>query len=215
MRKEDPAPYPARPPLILLANRENSFLRMATPKTVFVDRSWLLLLLKRQIYTIHLRSSFRFGHSSQTQTFQLPATLANGILLNAWLHNCIPRSCDYSVNVRHVQPPLLITLPLVHARGVNIAPHRLRGYCNHLAISVRPSVPTYIYHLSESIHSMYSYWNTSVGANGPTSDILGPMWVAVWGSPGPVMCPPPNASPQKKRPEGAPRGQGQYTHLNQ
>ena len=32
MRKEDPAPYPARPPLILLANQENSFLTMATIK---------------------------------------------------------------------------------------------------------------------------------------------------------------------------------------
>ena len=38
--------------------------------------------------------------------FLLPGTLANGLLLNAWQHNCIPRSCDYSVNVRHVQPPL-------------------------------------------------------------------------------------------------------------
>ena len=45
MRKEDPAPYPASPPLILLTNRENSFLRMATTKTVFVDRSRLLITL--------------------------------------------------------------------------------------------------------------------------------------------------------------------------
>ena len=34
MRK-DPVPYPARPPLTLLANRENSFLRMPKTKTVF------------------------------------------------------------------------------------------------------------------------------------------------------------------------------------
>ena len=32
MRKEDPAPYPARSPLILLANQENSFLTMSTTK---------------------------------------------------------------------------------------------------------------------------------------------------------------------------------------
>ena len=44
MRK-DLAPYPARPPLTLLANRENSFLRMATPKAVLVDCSQLLSLL--------------------------------------------------------------------------------------------------------------------------------------------------------------------------
>ena len=46
MRKEDPAPYPARPPLTLLANQENSFLRMATPKTLLVDTSRLLSLLR-------------------------------------------------------------------------------------------------------------------------------------------------------------------------
>ena len=34
--KKDPAPYPARPPLTLLANRGNSFLRTATSKIVFV-----------------------------------------------------------------------------------------------------------------------------------------------------------------------------------
>ena len=61
MRKEDPAPYPARLPLTLLA----------TPKTVFLDTSRLLSLFNTtlDLYTIHVRFSFRFGHSSQTQTF--------------------------------------------------------------------------------------------------------------------------------------------------
>ena len=63
-RKEDPAPYPVRPPLTLLANRESSLLRMAAPKTVFVDNSQLLSLLKR---TLHLHDSspfLRFGHNN-------------------------------------------------------------------------------------------------------------------------------------------------------
>ena len=46
MRKEDPVPYPTRPPLTLLTNRENPFLRTATPETVFVDCSRLLSLLQ-------------------------------------------------------------------------------------------------------------------------------------------------------------------------
>ena len=46
MRKEDPVPYPTCPPLTLLANRENSLLRIATPKTVFVKCNQFLLLLQ-------------------------------------------------------------------------------------------------------------------------------------------------------------------------
>ena len=108
MRKEDPAAYPACPPHLLLANRENSFLRMVIQKPVYIDCSQLLLLL---IYTIYLHSSFRFGHSSQMQTFLLPATLVNGILFNVC---CIPKSCDYSINVHHVQPPLICMHGMVY-----------------------------------------------------------------------------------------------------
>ena len=45
------------------------------------------------------------------QTFKLPTTLANGLLLNAWQHNCTPRSCDYSVNVRHVMSCHVMSCP--------------------------------------------------------------------------------------------------------
>ena len=37
-------------------------------------------------------------------SYQLHSQMA--ILLNAWQYYCISRSCDYSVNVCHVQPPL-------------------------------------------------------------------------------------------------------------
>ena len=39
MRKEDPVLYPTHPPLKLLANRENSFLRMTT---IFFDSSIII-----------------------------------------------------------------------------------------------------------------------------------------------------------------------------
>ena len=45
-RKEDPAPYPARPPLQLLENPENVVLCEAIPKNVFVDCDEFLSLLE-------------------------------------------------------------------------------------------------------------------------------------------------------------------------
>ena len=36
-RKEDPVPYPARPPLKRLVNQENSILRVAKPTNASVD----------------------------------------------------------------------------------------------------------------------------------------------------------------------------------
>ena len=46
MRKEDQVPNPAHPPFTRFAIQENSFLRMATTKPVFVDRSRLLSMLQ-------------------------------------------------------------------------------------------------------------------------------------------------------------------------
>ena len=45
-RKEDPAPYPARPPLQLLENPENAVLREANQNNVFVDCDGFLSLLE-------------------------------------------------------------------------------------------------------------------------------------------------------------------------
>ena len=41
MRKEDPVPYPARPPLQLLENPENTVLREANPNNVFCRLWWV------------------------------------------------------------------------------------------------------------------------------------------------------------------------------
>ena len=46
MRKEDSAPYPARPPLQLLENPENVVVCEANLNNVFVDCDGFLLLLE-------------------------------------------------------------------------------------------------------------------------------------------------------------------------
>ena len=68
-RKEAPAPYATRPPLkFLVIIMKNWFSWIeATPKNVFDGGRFLSLL--HYIYTSHLRFSFRFGHSSHSQTF--------------------------------------------------------------------------------------------------------------------------------------------------
>ena len=95
-RIEHPA-HPSTP-----QNRENLFLRMAIPKICRLQSASFAVTT----LDLHHSSLFQLQIWPHMQTFLLPATLANGILLNTWQHNCIPRSCDLSVNMHHVQSPL-------------------------------------------------------------------------------------------------------------
>ena len=80
---------------------------------------------------------------------QLPVILGNGILLNVWQHNCIPRSCDYSINVRHVQPPLY-----KHNSQTSITSYRLNAVQVYIVYASGATsmliAPVYRYNTSRS-----------------------------------------------------------------
>ena len=103
MRKENPAPYPHTPPV-----HPSHFLQVKKTRSTEWQHQKQFLLIALSFFCCYNIRSTRFISVSASDLAivhkRKPAMLTNGILLNAWQHNCIPRSCDYSVNVHHVQP---------------------------------------------------------------------------------------------------------------
>ena len=106
-RKDCSAPYPARPPLRFLVNQENSVLCVAKPTNIFffiVVGFFHCKNIRSTQFTSVSASDLAIVHTHKHFGYQLLSQIAFFWTLSCIM--CAPRSCNYNVYVRHVQPPL-------------------------------------------------------------------------------------------------------------
>ena len=105
-RKEHPVPYPGCPPLQLLVNQEKSVLCETTLKNVFsIEIGFFHCHSTRFTRVISVSASdLAIAHTCKHFSYQLLKQIAFFWMRSSMM--CIPRSYDYNINVRRVQPPL-------------------------------------------------------------------------------------------------------------